>query len=215
MKFVLSSVWSQSTTFAVVLCIPSELPLSPSDLCIKSFWYLHNLLLRTSSSSYSSLICKMRYKNKTVHLFCLFWTVLIQKQCTCGCGLHQLVRSPKRTPSFMTSCFRVKPPPGLSSCLFLRGGRSSSSVSEEFGCGWDDRFKWSWGFDTRRLWQTAVPFRQIAPRHQTSCGGSQWEARLWKLTCTDGRRGDQWRKSQHVGGGVAALFQVHKRKDDV
>lgn len=39
------------------------------------------------------------------------------------------------------------------------------------------------------------------------------EARLWRRTCTDGQRGDQWRNLQYVGGGVAALFQVNKRKE--
>lgn len=42
---------------------------------------------------------------------------------------------------------------------------------------------------------------------------SLWEARLWRRTCTDGQRGDQWRNLQYVSGGAAALFQVNKWKD--
>lgn len=167
------------TIFAAVLRVPSELPLNPSHLCIKSLHYLHNLILRTSSSSPSSssflLLCSVKLDFRIKPPF-------LQEHCASLSALNLLTRTPstcglRGEPNTLHHLWHLVLERNLVlvslSLAFLPGGLSetpSRPVSEDLRCGWDDRFNWSWGFDTRWLWRATPPFRQITPHHQTSSG---------------------------------------------
>ncbi len=192
MKFVLSSVWSQSV-FLLFLLLHFVSPLS-----------FHEMPLTYASKA--SIICSIFHCECLPPLWCVKWDIKIkppflQEHCASlpllkrtdleAVHLWQKIASTceeNHTHSIIYDilfwsepsswCFLVSL--GL---IFLRRAPPSSSVSEDFRRGWDDRFNWSWGFDTRRLWQATLPFRQIAPHHQTSstahCGrlfAGSWRA---------------------------------------